>query len=69
MQQGRYVRPFFLEVCMKSPSPFQFPRGRRCSYCGSRTHIVQYCPKTYAGRSNIESRERVQQLVNNTRNQ
>ncbi|ADM43374.1 hypothetical protein ETAF_ple058 (plasmid) [Edwardsiella tarda FL6-60] len=50
-------------------SPFQFTRGRRCSYCGSLTHIVQFCPKTYAGRSNIESRERVKQLVNSTRNQ
>ncbi|AGH74479.1 hypothetical protein ETAC_11790 [Edwardsiella piscicida C07-087] len=39
---------------------------KRCSYCGSLTHIVQFCPKTYAGRSNIESRERVKRLVNNT---
>lgn len=64
MQRGRHVRPFFLEVTMKRSSFTQHPR--RCSYCGSLTHIVQFCPKTYAGRSNIESRERVKRLVNNT---
>ncbi|AKR78017.1 MULTISPECIES: hypothetical protein [Edwardsiella] len=41
---------------MKKPSPFQFTRGRRCSYCGSRTHIVQFCPKTHAGMVRIEQR-------------
>lgn len=45
----------FHGVCMK-PSPFQFKQARRCGYCGSRTHIVQFCPKTHAGIVRIEQR-------------
>ncbi|ARD17549.1 hypothetical protein BXA22_03935 [Edwardsiella piscicida] len=46
---------FFMEVMMK-PSPVQFTRVRRCSYCGSRAHAVQFCPKTHAGMVRIEQR-------------
>lgn len=40
---------------MKRP-PFIRRPMKRCSYCGSRTHIVQFCPKTHAGMVRIEQR-------------
>ena len=27
----------------------------RCTYCGSTTHEIKYCPKTWAGQSNINN--------------
>ncbi|KAB0584046.1 hypothetical protein F7P84_20345 [Edwardsiella anguillarum] len=33
--------------------------NRRCTYCGSRTHIVQFCQKTHAGMVRIEQRAAV----------
>lgn len=40
---------------MKKNYRFQIT-NRRCSYCGSRAHAVQFCPKTHAGMVRIEQR-------------